>query len=837
MDTHAAGPWYDALARREERRAARLDAGRAEAVELDVHHLYYMLLRWEGLGYPVGPMDVPVPERRAVVSRMIPAAPAQDTWSASDDVRSLLSFSGTVQTVAALWNTQPTAAAPGGPDRVFRVLYTLLSRTRAVRLVPAPPERLAEFTDLPGTFSVPMHAFKGLLSLQLRGVEPDSLLGWNRLCVQLEKLACSYMSMADVTDLFVGLVLRDAAAERGRGNELTFLPASALTALTSVVHLDLSSNLLNAVPPALSMLPQLRLLNLADNLVDSVLGIYRALPSIRVLNLRANRLENVCGVERLQTLEQIDLRGNELADAGEIGRLAALPHISHVWIADNPVAQLVPDCRVVCFAKFALEGADGVYLDDARPSFWERRRIAERLSHRVSARGAASASIEARLSSRVRRVTLLPQDDARADGDECAPPAAAAATSPSKARRARRSTAHLGTAASAHFGTAASTPSAPSARTARASLGAAGAAGAPSPSRATRAQRRSDAAQPMASRPLKEHIERLRGDAGDDWLRLFARGEFGAGARSPAAAPSSGGGASRGGAAPSAGDAAARRAESAPGAPASPARSPPQASPYPVKSIAEPAPVDLYAWPTRIAVQTLSSPWGSAAVSATALVAGTYIWRRYLRRIPTAAYLTPAVMRTRRVIVGRVTSVGDADGFRVFHTPGLPFVRSLMYRAPTKAADLRDQTISVRLAGVDAPEAPHFGRAGQPFAKEARAYLTHLVDGRTVWLDVAHVDQYQRLVATPYVFMPPYVFGRTNVSLALARNGLATVYRNAGATYGTAPWWQRFFFGAETGKRQLEFAEDYAKVMRLGMWSRGLRVETPGEYKRRNGNS
>ena len=95
--------------------------------------------------------------------------------------------------------------------------------------------------------------------------------------------------------------------------------------------------------------------------------------------------------------------------------------------------------------------------------------------------------------------------------------------------------------------------------------------------------------------------------------------------------------------------------------------------------------------------------------------------------------------------MGRVTSVGDADGFRLYHTPGIPFLRQRWHRPPTKASDLRHQTISVRLAGVDAPEAAHFGREAQPYADVAHKELRRLLEGRTVWLDMALIDQYQRL--------------------------------------------------------------------------------------------
>lgn len=45
------------------------------------------------------------------------------------------------------------------------------------------------------------------------------------------------------------------------------------------------------------------------------------------------------------------------------------------------------------------------------------------------------------------------------------------------------------------------------------------------------------------------------------------------------------------------------------------------------------------------------------------------VYRSYLRRIPAASYIRPKFFR-KRSLFGRVTSVGDADNFHLFHTPG-----------------------------------------------------------------------------------------------------------------------------------------------------------------------
>ncbi|KDQ55876.1 hypothetical protein JAAARDRAFT_159330 [Jaapia argillacea MUCL 33604] len=155
-------------------------------------------------------------------------------------------------------------------------------------------------------------------------------------------------------------------------NALTFLPASPLPYLSSITHLDLSSNLLVSVPPGLTTLHRMVSLNLADNMIDSVLGIYTMLGQVLHLNLAHNRLESICGLERLLALERVDLRGNLIEESAEVGRLATLPNIAEVWVEGNPFMELEDDYRVKCFEYFWKEGKQ-ITLDGSQPGFYEKR--------------------------------------------------------------------------------------------------------------------------------------------------------------------------------------------------------------------------------------------------------------------------------------------------------------------------------------------------------------------------------------------------------------------------------------------------------------------------------
>lgn len=91
----------------------------------------------------------------------------------------------------------------------------------------------------------------------------------------------------------------------------------------------------------------------------------------------------------------------------------------------------------------------------------------------------------------------------------------------------------------------------------------------------------------------------------------------------------------------------------------------------------------------------------ATAILTAASVTAIGVYRSRLRRIPTAVHITPDLLRT-RTIFGRVTSVGDGDNFRVYHTPGgrlagwgwLPG-----RKVPSTREELKDETVFCYLHG------------------------------------------------------------------------------------------------------------------------------------------
>ncbi|GAQ33651.1 putative endonuclease lcl3 [Aspergillus tubingensis] len=241
-------------------------------------------------------------------------------------------------------------------------------------------------------------------------------------------------------------------------------------------------------------------------------------------------------------------------------------------------------------------------------------------------------------------------------------------------------------------------------------------------------------------------------------------------------------------------------------------------------------PKNLLDWSAYTELRTLIP----TLVLTTGILSAFTLHRTYLRRFPTAVNITPAYYR-RRSILGKVTSVGDGDNFRIYHTPGgrlagwgwVPWKK-----VPTTRKELRDQTIHVRLAGVDAPEQAHFGRPAQPFGKEAHEWLTGYLTGRRVRIYVHRQDQYQRVVATVFVRRAldfPIPFRRRDVGYEMLRKGLATVYE---AKVGAE-------FGGEVMEKKYRSAEWWAKARGLGLW-KGFKKdrntwESPREFKTRTG--
>ncbi|KAJ1025592.1 hypothetical protein NDA18_003935 [Ustilago nuda] len=416
------------------------------------HNLYYLLIRFEALGLPIGSLDTPIPVAARPLSYFSFVAASSTTNKDGDDTMSMSSMRSRISVVSSSFSSSLSSSlswfassVKPDPSRDLKYIYSCFTKIPSLRLGPIPARKLIQdFQDCPGQKAVPLDVFKNLQVLQLDDVDPRTLIGWDRLSAGLRSFSCKKSGVEDVTDLLVDLVVVDHRRRKGEKvdlnklrkvvggeqdlsasdladthasntdteeppstttgttsqealvnqlpslawhflrhlnlccNNLTLIPCEPLRPLTALTHLDLSSNLFNTVPASLIQLPSLMSLNISDNLIDSVLGIYDTLSSIRVLNLAKNRLESLCGLERLYTLERIDLRSNAIYEVGEVGRLAPLPEVKQVWVNENPFVEEDVDWRVQVFCEFVKE-ARWVVLDGKELSFWEKQRVCQRV--------------------------------------------------------------------------------------------------------------------------------------------------------------------------------------------------------------------------------------------------------------------------------------------------------------------------------------------------------------------------------------------------------------------------------------------------------------------------
>ncbi|GAA5847853.1 hypothetical protein JCM5353_008406 [Sporobolomyces roseus] len=180
---------------------------------------------------------------------------------------------------------------------------------------------------------------------------------------------------------------------------------------------------------------------------------------------------------------------------------------------------------------------------------------------------------------------------------------------------------------------------------------------------------------------------------------------------------------------------------------------------------------------TSLSLWSPSNPLLVGASTSLIITSAYFGWMRFGRRIRTVDDLRRSDFVPRK-LRGVVTSVGDADNFRLWHRPILRRFATV----PSSRADLKGETIHVRLAGVDAPELAHFGKPAQPFSSEALDLLTTTLLGKAVMVELHQKDRYSRVVGMAYVRSFPF-YRRQNVSEVLLKAGLATVYRQAGAVH------------------------------------------------------
>ena len=169
----------------------------------------------------------------------------------------------------------------------------------------------------------------------------------------------------------------------------------------------------------------------------------------------------------------------------------------------------------------------------------------------------------------------------------------------------------------------------------------------------------------------------------------------------------------------------------------------------------------------------------------------------------------PSTFPKNAYMIGKVHKVHDGDT--------LLFTPMTLFSLFNQKNSSRKSKISLRLAGIDAPETEKKGQAGQPFAVESREFLSQTMH-KIILIKPFSKDQYGRLVGMAYDLPLLLPWFKRNLCLESVKRGLSVVYHGMGSEYGDL-------------KKELMEAQKKASKDKKGIWSLPV-VEMPGQFKK-----
>jgi hypothetical protein len=226
------------------------------------------------------------------------------------------------------------------------------SSYRHVRSYSSKVKRSGSGSSISSEYSVQPHRSDSSSSLLSLNVLPPAK--WQRL---------KYLSLAD--------------------NSLTTISARSLGPVAGTLRsLNLSSNLFTEIPDSLASLTRLVSLDLSNCMIRSLQSLVRyPLPAVLTVNMKANRLRSLAGIEKLLSLEQLNIQDNQLSDPMEMARLTCIPNLKRIWVKRNPFTKTHSDYRVLAFNLFRKTPGyvDDIVIDEAGPGYSERKQLVERV--------------------------------------------------------------------------------------------------------------------------------------------------------------------------------------------------------------------------------------------------------------------------------------------------------------------------------------------------------------------------------------------------------------------------------------------------------------------------
>ena len=189
-------------------------------LSLSLHHLYFILGKFQELGIAVGPMNLRLDNMDSenntnYVSFLSEFQRNKKIDSDSQSIHSISSVKSVMSSVSALWNTFSSSSKNDNTMSDLKYLYSAFSKLPCLRLANEPNAKLIEgHEEYPFETATPIVIFKNLLVLEISDLDPKEIYGWNILANKLRYLVIKKANLLDPFEILVTLVEADSNVRR-----------------------------------------------------------------------------------------------------------------------------------------------------------------------------------------------------------------------------------------------------------------------------------------------------------------------------------------------------------------------------------------------------------------------------------------------------------------------------------------------------------------------------------------------------------------------------------------------------------------------------------------------
>ncbi|KAG7896116.1 hypothetical protein KL905_004674 [Ogataea polymorpha] len=185
-------------------------------LSLSLHHLYFLLGKFQELGISVGPMNIRLDNIDTegsdnYVSFLSEFQRNKAIQSDAQSIHSMSSVKSVMSSVSALWTTLSSSGQKG--DNIIndlKYLYSAFTKLPCLRLATDPNAKLIEgHEEYPFDTSTPIKIFKNLSVLEISDMDPKEIYGWHILSENIRFLVVKRTNVTDPYDILVTLVHDD----------------------------------------------------------------------------------------------------------------------------------------------------------------------------------------------------------------------------------------------------------------------------------------------------------------------------------------------------------------------------------------------------------------------------------------------------------------------------------------------------------------------------------------------------------------------------------------------------------------------------------------------------